>query len=154
MASDVEKLGDLMMTDLPESCRSEVNVLRKKLANDEEGWRALCVVMRDLARLTQPAASGEVVFNFATVHRFATDHGVDYNRLCKLVRECVYATPQPDADTVRDAARYRWLRDSSHEALCIRTQGTDATHSARWAYYPVTGKKADAAIDSAIKGEK
>lgn len=53
--SGLPDVGDITMDDFPETVRCEVHVLRRKLANDEAGWRALLVVMQHLAT---PAPSG------------------------------------------------------------------------------------------------
>ncbi len=54
------------------------------------------------------------------------------------------------AELEKDAARYRWLRDTDSEDLCVRVRGDNPIHPHLWAYYKVTGGGFDATIDAAI----
>ena len=57
-------------------------------------------------------------FNYAMVHRFATENSVDYNALSKLIRECVYTTPP--APSAADACLHDWVTDGFNPAMCVR----------------------------------
>lgn len=166
MASDVEKLA----RELLARAYSEGGFPRAgdALLSGRSDTLDECALAAIAAALTQPAASGEVV------RQFQGRDGLWYGFHDKKHEDntiasgdwpirTLYATPQPDADTVRDAERYRWLREQRgknnrwpHIAQTARqdfdTEEVPQLFDRRFG--DKFAERLDAAIDSAIKGEK
>jgi hypothetical protein len=154
MASDVERAREVIAEwHRRKGCNQQIidDCLSGNIQVPEFYMELLCMAV------TQPAASGEVTtgtVNGYLPRKRAVEvllDGYVPEWLTKFPPPRVYigATPQPDADTVRDAERYRFIRANASAGTifcCPLPSGSlncDEPES-EW----------DAAIDSAIKGEK
>ena len=115
------------------------------MADDDVPIGAGCGLLREaeemIAALSAPAQEnpdstvlvGEAVaFNYAMVHRFATENSVDYNALSKLIRKCVITTPPAPSAADKPHVHVGTIGHVSHDksaltAAITRLQSTTPT---------------------------